>query len=248
METTVYQQFADLEENHFWFRGRRQIFFELIEQDLAGKRDLEILEIGCGAGGMLGPLSAYGQVTGLDISQDYIAFCRSRGYARVLTASGYELPFQDQSFDLVAMFDVIEHIPDDARVLAEVQRVLKPDGRIFISVPAYQFLFSQNDRIAHHCRRYTAGRLRQLLTGVGLKPTKISYFNTFLFPLILPAVLVLKLKEKLLGLPDGQTNLSHRFAGPLNHIFAWIMGSERFLLKQIEFPFGHSLVALGKPS
>lgn len=248
MESTVYQQFADLEENHFWFRGRRQIFFELIEQDLAGRRDLEILEIGCGAGGMLGPLGAYGQVTGVDISQDYIEFCRSRGYERVLRGSGYELPFADHSFDLVAMFDVIEHIPDDARVLAEVQRVLKPGGRIFISVPAYQFLYSQNDRVAHHCRRYTANRLRKLLTGVGIKPTRISYFNTFLFPLILPAILVLKLKERLLGLPDGQTNLSHQFAGPVNSLFAWIMGSERFLLRHIEFPFGHSLVALGNPS
>ena len=147
METTVYQQFADLEENHFWFRGRRQIFFELIEQDLAGKRDLEILEIGCGAGGMLGPLSTYGQVTGLDISQDYIAFCRSRGYARVLTASGYELPFQDQSFDLVAMFDVIEHIPDPAAAFREMARVLKDDGIVIVGYPLEHALMRAFERL-----------------------------------------------------------------------------------------------------
>ncbi len=246
MEATVYEQFAELEENHFWFRGRRRIFFELIGQHLGEGENLEILEIGCGAGGMLGPLGKYGRVTGMDISQDYIQFCRSRGYERVLTGSGYELPFADDSFDLVALFDVIEHIPDDERVLSEVRRVLKPGGRIFLSVPAYQFLYSQNDRVAHHCRRYTARRLRKVMRAAGLKPRKVSYFNTFLFPLILPAILVLKLKEKLLGLPDAQTNLSHQFAGPVNEAFAWIMSSERWLLRHMEFPFGHSLVALGE--
>ncbi|MHC5066684.1 MAG: class I SAM-dependent methyltransferase [Planctomycetota bacterium] len=246
MEATVYEQFAELEENHFWFRGRRRIFFELIGQHLGESGDREILEIGCGAGGMLGPLGKYGRVTGMDISQDYIQFCRSRGYERVLTGSGYELPFPDDSFDLVALFDVIEHIPDDERVLSEVRRVLKPGGKIFLSVPAYQFLYSQNDRVAHHCRRYTAGRLRKVMRAAGLRPGKVSYFNTFLFPLILPAVLVLKLKEKLLGLPDAQTNLSHQFAGPVNETFAWIMSSERWLLRHMEFPFGHSLVALGE--
>ena len=107
MEATVYEQFAELEENHFWFRGRRRIFFELIAQHLpAGQENVdgharEILEIGCGAGGMLGPLAEYGRVTGMDISKDYIQFCRSRGFDRVLTGSGYELPFPDDTFNVV---------------------------------------------------------------------------------------------------------------------------------------------------
>lgn len=244
MEATVYEQFAELERDHFWFVGRRRIFFDQLDRELAGTRPLEILEVGCGAGGMLGPLSKYGRVTGLDISKEYIEFCKSRGHERVLTGSGYELPFRDGSFDLVAAFDTIEHIPDDTRVLREFQRVLKPGGRLFVSVPAYQFLYSQNDRVAHHQRRYTRGLLGERLRAAGFTPRKASYFNTMLFPLILPAVLVLKLKEKLFGLPDGQTNLSVKFAGPVNSTFAWIMSSERWLLRNMEFPFGHSLFAL----
>ena len=263
MELSVYEQFARLEEEHFWFQGRRAIFFDLLERSLletasgtastnnragngiVGTRR-QILEVGCGAGGMLGPLARFGNVTGIDISHEYLRFCHARGHRRIITGSGYQLPFRDDSFDLVALFDVIEHIEDDLQVLREVRRVLRPGGRVFISVPAYQFLFSQNDRVAHHLRRYTARKLRKNLNSVGLQPEKMTYFNTFLFPLILPAILVLKLKERLFGLPDDQTNLSHEFNKPVNGMFAWIMGAERWLLRHIDFPFGHSLIALAK--
>lgn len=246
MEMSVYEQFAQLEEGHFWFKGRRTIFFDLIARELpASETRREILEVGCGAGGMLTPLSRYGRVTGIDISHEYMRYCRERGHQRVVTGSGYELPFADDSFDLVALFDVIEHIPDDERVLSEVRRVLKPGGKVFLSVPAYQFLFSQNDRVAHHLRRYTARRLRRVLEAARLEPRKLTYFNTFLFPLILPAVLVLKLKERLFGLPEGLTNLSHQFKEPVNGAFAWTMGAERWFLRHIDFPFGHSLIAMG---
>ena len=244
MEATVYEQFAHLEEGHFWFKGRRAIFFDLIERSLNGRRDLQILEVGCGAGGMLAPLSRFGHVHGVDIAHDYMQHCKRRGYKRVVTGSGYDLPFADNSFDLVALFDVIEHIEDDHRVLSETKRILKPDGQVFISVPAYQFLWSQNDRVAQHLRRYTSGRLSRVLANAGLEPRKLTYFNTFLFPLILPAVLVLKLKEMVFGLPDSQTNLSHDFKEPVNSMFAWLMGAERYLLRHMEFPFGHSLIAI----
>ena len=117
---------------------------------------------------------------------------------------------------------------------------------MFLSVPAYQFLYSQNDRLVHHQRRYTKGRMTELLRETRFKPRKATYFNTFLFPLILPAVLMVKLKEKLVGLPRHQTNLSHEFHRGLNDVFAWFMGSERKLLRHMEFPFGHSLIAIAR--
>jgi SAM-dependent methyltransferase len=247
MDAHIYDQFAELEENHFWFRGRRTIFFDLIERELGGARsDLDILEVGCGPGGMMPPLTRYGRVHGLDIAHDALRYCQTRGFANVATASGTELPFDDASFDVVALFDTIEHIPDDKKVLEEVHRILKPGGFVFISVPAYQFLYSQNDRLVHHQRRYTRSNLGSLLRETRFKPRKLTYFNTFLFPLILPAVMVLKLKEKLFGLPEGQTNLSHQFAGPINDLFAWFMSAERWLLRNMEFPFGHSLIAIAK--
>lgn len=249
MERTVYEQFAELEKTHFWFRGRRAIFFDLIERALRGQStnghwERRILEIGCGAGGMLGPLSRFGRVTGLDVAHDYLGYCRERGHQQVVNGSGYELPFADRTFDVVALFDTIEHIPDDRRVLAEVRRVLRPGGLVFVSVPAYQFLYSQNDRVAHHLRRYTRRQLREVMAAAGLTPRKLTYFNTFLFPLILPALGVLILKERLLGLPQYQTNLSHQFSKPVNELFTRAMSAERWWLRHIDFPFGHSLIGM----
>ncbi len=246
MEICVYEQFAELEENHFWFKGRRSIFFDQIGKHLNNQKALDILEIGCGTGGMLSPLAQFGTVTGIDIADDCMRYCYSRGFPQMAVGSGDALPFADNSFDLIALFDVIEHIPDDTAVLREVQRVVKPDGIVFLSVPAYQFLFSQNDRLVHHQRRYTRGQLCNVIEKAGLTPAKATYFNTFLFPLILPVVLVLKLKEALLGLPDEQTNLTHQFFKPINDIFTAIMSGERWLLRHMDFPFGHSLIAIAR--
>jgi len=252
MDRVAYATFAQLEHTHFWFVSRRRIFFDLLDRFFA-RRDQpagstatrrQVLEIGCGAGGMLGPLQRYGRVAGLDIDHEYVLHCQSRGFQDVLCGSGYELPFADASFDLVCLFDTIEHIPDDQQALREVQRVLRPGGAVFVSVPAYQWLWSQNDRTAHHCRRYTAGRLRRLLRATGFAPHRVSYFNTMLLPLILPTVLWQKLMDRLGRLPDGYNNMSVPLPHWLNRLFTWLMSAERHLLKHVSFPAGHSVLAL----
>jgi SAM-dependent methyltransferase len=205
---------------------------------------LRILEIGCGAGGLLGPLQRYGTVHGIDIDRDYIDFCRKRGFDRVLCGSGYELPFPDASFDLVCLFDTIEHIPNEADALREIHRVLKPGGRAFFSVPAYQWLWSQNDRIAHHCRRYTAHRLKRALRTAGFRIRRTTYFNSFLFPMIAPAIVTLKLREFFGLLPANYNNTSVHLPATINSIFKFIMSSERWVLRWVSFPAGHSLIAI----
>lgn len=246
MDRIAYETFARLEDTHFWFVSRRRIFFDLLDRQLQGRRGLRVLEIGCGAGGLLGPLQRYGTVHGLDIDREYVEFCRNRGFERVLCGSGYELPFQDGSFDLIALFDTMEHIPDDRRAMAEVARVLRPGGTVFVSVPAYQWLWSQNDRIAHHCRRYTARRLRRLLRGAGLRLRRVSYFNTLLLPLIVPAVLWQKLLDALGRLPAGYNNTSVKVPRLLNRLFTAVMSSERLLLRAVDLPCGHSLIGIAE--
>ncbi len=255
MEPEAYRQFADLEENHFWFRGRRKIFFAILNKLLASKLQaaekekapLEILEIGCGAGNLLRRLTHFGRTKGVELNQDLATLCQERSERPTLCANAYNLPLPDQSQDLVCLFDTIEHIPDEAKALSEIYRVLKPGGLVIFSVPAYQFLYSNNDRVAHHCRRYTKGRLQKALKEASLTPIKATYFNAFLFPLILPAVLFTKVKDKILGVknPD-HTNLSVKIPKPLNETLAGIMGSEASLLPRINFPCGHSLIVVGK--
>jgi SAM-dependent methyltransferase len=245
MELTAYRQFAELEEEHFWFRGRRAIFLALLDRCLGGRRGLRILEVGCGAGGLLRRLDRYGKATGLELSLELSALCRERSGRPTICGNAYHLPLPDASQDLVCLFDTLEHIPDEARALAEVQRVLVPGGLVFFSVPAYQFLFANNDRVAHHCRRYTRRRLVKIVRAAGMTPVKVTYFNTLLFPLILPAVLLGKIKEKVIGLRDpDRTNLSHRFPRPINDLLAAVMGSERHILTRLSFPAGHSLIGM----
>ncbi|MCA8973493.1 MAG: class I SAM-dependent methyltransferase [Planctomycetes bacterium] len=246
MDRVAYETFAKLEHSHFWFVSRRRIFFAELDRALGTSTGRRVLEIGCGAGGFLGPLQRYGDVTGLDIDHEYIAFCKDRGFGNVLCGSGYELPFADGAFDLVCLFDTIEHIPDDEQALHEVLRVLRPGGAVFVSVPAYQWLWSQNDVTAHHHRRYTASRMRRVLRRAGLVPARISYFNTILLPLIVPSVLWQKFMDRLGRLPEGYNNMSVQLPPWLNRLFTGIMSGERHLLRWLAFPFGHSLFALAR--
>ncbi|MEO0479326.1 MAG: class I SAM-dependent methyltransferase [Planctomycetota bacterium] len=248
MEPVAYDTIAQAQRDHFWFRGRRAIFESILKDTFEKSRQSgekpRILEVGCGPGGMLPLVERFGDVHALDISFESMEQCRDSGYPKVVAGSGLDLPYKDQSFDMVCLFDTIEHIPEDQKVLEEARRILKPGGVVFVSVPAYQFLFSQNDRLVHHQRRYTKAMLRERFAGAGLAPKKLTYFNTFLFPLILPAVMMVKAKEKIVGLPEGQTNLSHSFFKPIHDVFAWFMGSEKHLIRHMEFPFGHSLVGV----
>lgn len=245
MDATAYRQLAELEERHFWFVGRRAIFFTVLDRLLAGRRDLTVVEIGCGAGNLLRRLDRYGRVIGLEIAPDIAALALERSHKPVLCGDGAALPLPGACADLVCLFDTLEHIADEAATLREIRRILTPGGLAVFTVPAYQFLWSNNDRVAHHHRRYTRTRLKRTLADAGFEAVRFSYYNTFLFPLILPAVLLLKAKERLIGLKDpDHTNLSVRIPAPLNSVLAAIMSSERRFLGRLSFPFGHSLLGI----
>jgi 2-polyprenyl-3-methyl-5-hydroxy-6-metoxy-1,4-benzoquinol methylase len=245
VEETANRQFVELEKTHFWFVGRRRIFFHLLDRELAGRTDATVLDVGCGAGGMLAPLARYGEVMGIDTSAELVELCHERGFGRVVVGSAYTLPATPGSVDLLTLFDTIEHVPDDERVLRECRRVLAPRGLLFLSTPAYQFLYANNDRVAHHERRYTARELRRKLLAADLEPVQVTYFNTLLFPIILPAVLAKKIRERFSDPGDG-TNLSHSLPPLVNRAMAATMGAERHLLARTSLPFGHSIIAIAR--
>lgn len=231
----------------------QRIYFDHVKQSLNGSS--RWLDLGCGR--RIVPQWMKGQaeleaelksraamLVGVD--PDLAALGDNRSCPARVKADGIRLPFADGSFDLVVLLDTMEHIPDDHRALQEVRRVLRPGGIVFVSVPAYQFLWSQNDDIAHHCRRYTRRRLDAVLRAAGLQVERLSYFNTLLFPLILPAVLFQKLMARLGRLPKDYNNASVPIARPLNRLFTWIMSSERFLLRWLSLPFGHSALGLAR--
>lgn len=251
MDVGAYDQFAELDEDHWWFRARRTIFFHLLERLLPlpghGRRPLEIVDVGCGAGGLTTRLARFGRARGLEPYREIAALARERTGLPILCGSAYDIPLSDDSQDLACLFDTIEHIPDEKRALAEVFRIVRPGGLAFLSVPAYAFLWTNNDDVAHHQRRYTRGALRRALEGAGFEPLRLTYFNTLLFPAIVPALLLQRARERWIGLRDPEhTNLSVTLPGRLPELLYRIMSFERHLLAHVDLPTGHSLIALAR--
>src|SRR3954453_5584614 len=179
MEEHVYRQLYELEDEHWWFRGRRAVIHALLARAALRPRP-RILDAGCGTGRNLLEYGRIGEAQGVDPSADAVAFCQARGLDRVRQSGVEELPFADASFDLVTATDVLEHIPDDLGAARELRRVTAPGGSLLVTVPAYQWLWSQHDDSHQHQRRYTLGRLRSALTAAGWRPAVQTYFNSIL--------------------------------------------------------------------
>ena len=250
MEDAVYQEFLELEADHWWFRGRRAIFVALLDRYLQrGRRDERLLmDLGCGVGGMLGPMAEYGRVVGTDVTFRGLEHCARRGFDRLAACHGPVLPFLDESFDCITAFDALEHIEDDVGAMREIYRTLKPGGYLIASGPAYMFLFAQQDRITHHFRRYTLGEFKRKARSVGFAIEKGTYINVLLFPAILPAVLALKSWQSLRKPSDvgAGSNVGIPIPTWLNDALAAIFSSEATLFSRLNAPCGHSLVMVAR--
>lgn len=254
MDREAFKQFAILERGHWWFQGRRGLYVPLLADRIARDRGMQrapaglaVLDAGCGTGGFLAPLATFGPVTGIELDEPALEWCRDRGAPRLLRAVSDALPLPDASVDLVCLFDVIEHTPDDLAVLREVARVLRPGGHVAVSVPAYQWLYTNNDKVAHHFRRYTLGGLSERLREAGFELRKATYVNFLLGIGIIPVVAAIKLKQKLFGVRHaGSTNLTVRVPRWLNGLLARVFAGERHLLRWVSAPFGHSVLAVGR--
>ena len=162
MQQHTYSIMYEVEGKHWWFAGRRRIiagFVEKVCRDM-GKLRPRILDVGCGTGANLQMLAQFGAAEGVDVSTEALDFCRARGLAEVKQGAAESLPFADASFDLVTGLDVVEHLDDDIAGLSEMRRVLRPDGRAVLFVPAFMFLWGVQDDISHHRRRYTLPELK----------------------------------------------------------------------------------------
>jgi len=250
MDPSLYHAFYEIEDRHWWFVGRRAIVASLLAAALppnnAGKDDRHserrILDVGCGTGGMLPVLSRFGRVTGIDSEPLALEYCRKRGITDVHLQESFTAA---EAFDVVTLFDVLEHVPDEAGFLEHVLKFLKPGGLFMVTVPAFQFLWSRHDDLNRHQRRYTRGRLLQVLEKAGLSIERASYFNMFLFP----AAALVRLaggrgKETTDGGPDDV--LKQLRIGGSNGFLAGVFGSERHLLRHVGLPFGVSLYAIGR--
>lgn len=240
MDPSAYLEMAEVEARHWWFAGRRQILATMIGQ-LDLPKDARILEVGCGTGGNLQMLAGFGRVSAfeMDAVARAIASRKTAGLHDIRAGKcPDDIPFKEDRFDLICLFDVLEHIEQDAETLTTLRSLLTRDGCILITVPAYQWLYGSHDTFLHHKRRYSAKHLRLKLAAAGLRASKLSYFNTMLFPLAVAA----RLKDKLFRSTSATGTAVP--PGAINRAFRTIFGSERFLLKHFNLPFGVSLICV----
>lgn len=240
MDRAFYGEYYEIEGRHWWFVGRRAVLLRVLRDCLPQAEHVRILDVGCGTGTMLGYLSEFGQVQGVDASESAIAFCRERGLENVRHVPDGALPFPDRSFELVTAFDVIEHIEDDGAALRDLRRLIAPGGALMLSVPAYSFLWGRQDEISHHKRRYTAPDLQARLTAAGFTVERLTYFNTLLFPPIAAVRLLARLRGS-----DGQlrSDFTMNAPGRLNTALGRLFAVEARLLGRTRLPFGVSILA-----
>ena len=236
MEDWTYQEHFDLEDRHWWFRSRRHVIWALMER--AGTPPSpRILDAGCGTGRNLLELRHIGSAEGVDLSPRAVEFCRRRGLDGVHEGSLEDLPFESGRFDLLLATDVIEHLPDDGPALAELRRVAAPGGRLLITVPAYNWLWSQHDISWHHYRRYTRRLLEQRIRQQGWEPMLSTYF----FSSILPAVAAVRTLQRFRGNGTGSSDF-HLTPGALNRWLELPVREEARLIKRgVSLPAGVSL-------
>ncbi|HEV8186758.1 MAG TPA: methyltransferase domain-containing protein [Pyrinomonadaceae bacterium] len=245
MKEHTYPIMFRVEQEHWWYTGRRKIltgFVEEICRQVTDRRP-RILDVGCGTGANLLMLSEYGEAEGVDISEDALAFCRERGLDKVRLGAGEKLPYEDGTFDLVTALDVVEHMDDDLAGLREMRRVLRPGGRVLLFVPTFMFLWGLQDDVSNHRRRYRLPELRRVLEQAGFEIERTTYANiTFFLP-----ILVMRQLMRLTGLKaDSENNIN---VTALNGVLGGVFGAESWLLKFMNLPFGVSglCVARVKP-
>ena len=238
MEREVYEAMAEHDERHWWYRARRQIIAELIRRKVPLPKVAKLLEIGCGTGHNLPMLGEFGQVEALEVDPIARGMAEKRLGRTVLSSPLPALEgVPDATYDMVAALDVVEHIPDDKAALEGISRVLKPGGKLLMTVPAHQWMWSAHDVVNHHQRRYSKRDFKRLVNESPLKLESIGYLNSLLFPLALAQ----RLASKLTGNEDA--NLAPP-AEPINQVLERVFALERRVIGRIPLPPGLSLFAV----
>ena len=211
MEEGAYAEMYELEDRHWWFRGRRELIWALLGLTEL-KAESRLLDAGCGTGRNLVEFGKLGPATGMDPSEEAVEYCRRRGLENVRCGVLESLPFDASTFDVLLACDVLEHVYEDSVALNELFRVADTGAFLVITAPAYRWMWTEHDVQLHHFRRYTLGDLKRRVSKAGWTTVHSTYFNSILLPGIAAARVVSRFSPR-----RGHTDLD-RTPGYLNAI------------------------------
>jgi 2-polyprenyl-3-methyl-5-hydroxy-6-metoxy-1,4-benzoquinol methylase len=236
----AFERLAKLEENSWWFNARNRLIHWMLDSYTSGKG--QYIEIGCGTGFVLNMVAERHpefELKGAEFYDDGLSFARQR----VPEASFEQLDarqFSQQSvYDVIAAYDVLEHIDQDQSVLNNIHTALNDSGKMCITVPQHKWLWSVTDEYAGHERRYTKQELINKVEAAGFKVDACFSFVS----LLLPLMWLSRLNQPSLESYDPLKE--HQIAPWLNKLLDNIMKCELFLIKKgIRFPLGGSLALI----
>lgn len=235
--------FADVDERSFWFEHRSEVIVDLVAR--CGGRGSRVLEVGSGSGAVAARLVAEGHdVMVVEPGSGGATLARRRGVPVAFQGTLEEAALPAGTFDVIGLFDVIEHLDEWRSVLTGVARVLRPQGHVVVTVPAHQWLWSEHDDWNEHRRRYSRSLLRSHLEEMGFDVVSVAPF----FAPLLPPAIVRRLMTKMTR-GDGEAHeerlRSQLHPHPvLNRVLAGVLGVERRLMRRVPMPFGTSLLAV----
>jgi SAM-dependent methyltransferase len=245
MENFIYNIRWQVDDKEWRARSRRELAFSLWHKyGLSCKKPKTLLDIGCGTGVLLKAFSTISDVYGLDLSSVAVNYCRKRGLNRTVIADAKYPCFRKNAFDLITMIEVLEHVEDDERALISLRQILKPRGLLILTVPAFQFLWSDRDVKLHHKRRYTKRNLSDKIKLAGLNLVFCNYIDIFLF---LPLWCIASANRIFANSVKFQT-YEVSFPGLINNLMLNICRMERKIYTRFNFPIGVSLACVAQRS
>jgi SAM-dependent methyltransferase len=231
------------EATHFWFRGFREFITPVIRDITGGRRDLRVIDCGCGTGYNMRLLQCYGRVVGFDLNAHGVEMARSAG-AAVVRADAARAPFASGIFDLATSFDVVQCLEPDAAVVREMARMVRPGGAVVVTIAALEILRGDHSVSWHEVRRYTPGMARQLFEQAGLRVERVSFLFGSLFPLMLTVRFVQRLLRPFRAFrPDTDIAVP---SPPINALLTAVVTTEARIARRLPSPIGSSLLVVGK--
>lgn len=235
-------EYKELEQWHWWFQGRQRILETVLGREIPTRKPIKLASVGCGPAEGLRWLEPFvgkgGKVVGIDLEPLHARILPPA--IEYIIGSLESAPVADGSFDVVLALDVLEHLDHDSKGLKEAARMVRPGGLLLVTVPALPSLWGSQDVVSHHRRRYTKRTLLDVYDRSGLPSPRVTYFNTFLFPLAAGV----RWTRRALGTADrARSDFDDAQPGLVNDLLESVFAAERRVIPHVNFPIGVSLLA-----